>query len=668
MSRLPHPFALRLNLVGLLGLLFGLGAPTAQAGLFGYNFPGASPEELALAAPKLDPEAPAEFLERRIRLNDREGRRTIDYYSRIKIFNEAGVEAFHAFELEPFGENRIRRVKAQVTFPDGATQESERDAIYTREVWKNGESRGSRTSIAIPGLRPGSIIELHYEEDARDNFHNLWVFAHVHFPTHLLRFEVRFHEYSRGGFTYSGFSEDAIEDYAGRTSFTLHDLPATNRETYAPPRTSYMPWILIYYLPEYLHGNLTDAFWEKVAKEVARWERKHTDADARAIRAKASTLTEGLETDDDRLRALYDFCTREIRNIHHDDARLSNREIEELRMPDNPEETLEYGHGNGGDRFTLFLSLAEASGFEARAAVCNNRASLLFNPNVTNLSATPDFLAAVRRNASEPWRFFDLYYAHLPFGTLHWSNCATKALLSNRKGEVEFVDTPKESAATNETQRFGIFKMDAEGNLTGTVRLIFKGQAGIHWRNLLDHETDSEREDTFRDYLGSIFSDFTLSDLKLQHLSDPEQPVQADFKFELPSYGMPAGSRLFLCPEVFEPEGSPLFESPTRVHDVQFPYPWQVVDKVIIEYPAEFTWDQDTPSGGIGEFEQLKHYLRYWHDPEKHRFTFQRLFSADVAGFGAPAYPVVKRIFDKINELDRFPLTLRVAAESSETE
>lgn len=664
MTRTIRALSSRFRLAGILGL-FLLGNVPAHAGLFGYSFPGASAEELALESPKLDPEAPAEYLERRIRVIDRDGQRTIDYYTRIKVFNEAGVEAFHEFELETWESSRVRRVKAQVTLPDGTTQESERDSIYSREVWRHGSSRGSRTSIAVPGVRPGAIVELHYQEDADDNFGNFWVYSQRVYPTHLLSVEVRFHEYSQGGYTYTGISSDAVKSRGGVTSFTLEDLPSATYEEFQPPKSALMPWILIYYLPTYLHGEITEFYWENLAKEIWRWEDKHTDARDRRVRAKAEALTAGLDNDTDRLRAIYNFCTKEIQNVYSDVANFSAREIEEMKMPDDPAETLEFGYGSSTDRFSLFLSLVRASGFETKLALCNDRALMLFNPKVTNYSTVPDFLAAVRRKETDPWQFFDLYYSHLPFGRLRWTNCGTSALLSNRRREVEFVETPRESAADNETRRFGIFKMNTEGDLEGVVRLVYTGQVAFRWRHRLDHETDSEREDSFRDYLESLFADFTLTDFEISHLLEPEEPLQIQFNLELPAYGMAAGSRLFFSPEVFEPDGNATFDSPNRVHDVMFPYPWQVQDKVQITYPEGFSWSDDTPSGGIGDYDSLNHLLRYWHDAEKRKFTVQRLFSIETAGFRADAYETIKKIFDQINEYDRFPLTLRKIEETA---
>lgn len=645
----------------LLLALTGTFAPSLQAALFGYSFPGAKPEELAMEAPKLDPEAGAEYLERSIRLIDQENGRHIHYYARVKIFTEAAVDAFNEFELESWKDYRVTKVHAQVTFPDGTTQESERDSIFRREVWRRGRERGDLTSVAIPGVKPGCIVELHYLARTRE-FDEFWAYAYHTLPTHHFRLRVQYYEFGQGGFTYAGFSKDAIENTRHHTEFNLYDLPAASDEPFAPTRGSVMPWMLIYYLPRYMGRDLSGSYWKKVADAVYDWQRKAVDARDRTIREKAEALTADAGTDEERLRALYDFCRTSIQNVYSDQANLSEREIDELDMPDDPAETLELGYGTGVDRMALFTSLAQAIGFDARFAVCSDRSLIPFSEQTANLAVTPDRLVAVRRDENEDWRFFDLRISHLPFGMLHWSNQGATALPSDRRGNVDFVKTPLDRAEVNEMQRFAFLKMDAEGNLSGTVRFYLKGQPAWRWRHLLDGQTESQREESLKNYLEETFSDFSLSEFKISHLFESEEPLQFDFELELPAYGLSAGSRLFICPAVFEPESSPLFESPTRVQDVHFSYPWQVTDKVVIDYPEGFVWAEDSPYGGFGELEGMHHFLRYWHDAEKRRLTFQRQLKIDLLGFQATHYELMKNIFDKINELDRYPLTLKVVA------
>jgi hypothetical protein len=645
-------------------VILGICAIPLEADIFSFSFPGATDAERALESPKIDPEAEAEYLARSIRIDDRSGRRWVNYYARLKIFTEAGVEEYLNFEVESWDGYSISRVKARVTFPDGSFTDMAEDSIYRREIWQENGEQIWLTSVPLSGLRRGSIVEIHYEA-AVDDFDELWVFAHESVPTHHLHVRLDPVQGGNGRISFAGISRESITRGGDWTEFDLYDLPASKDEIFAPPNSSIMPWILVYYVPIYLVGDVSQDFWETIAKALYKYERDVIDYRSRPIREKAEALTSGAQDDAERLRRLYEFCIQEISDVHSDRAGLSDREIEALEMPNDPEETLKLGHGTAHDRLLLFASLAHALNFEVHLSLCNDRSTVKFTPELANLAALPDFLATVRRSEEDSWQFFDLHTPHLPFGFLSWRNSGTVALLANRRGRVSFLSTPAHLAPQNVRQRLGHFKIGEDGTLRGAARFKLTGQLALHWRNRLDRKTPEEQEEAFRDYLAGQLSNFILTGFKVTHLFNLNEPLQFDFRLELPDYALLTNSRLFVSPAVFETDGQSLFDEPTRSHDVEFRFPWIVRDRIQIDYPETLVWARDEIENGLGELDGISHQLQYWHNDEDRRFTFQRELKVELNGFRAEFYPTIKALFDQINERDRFPLTLQAVAPES---
>ena len=87
----------------ILALLAGLliMAPQATGQLFGPSWPKITEAEKNLDGPKIDPEANAEILLRQVEIDDSRSKYCIyNFFRRVKIFTQAGVDQMKEIELE----------------------------------------------------------------------------------------------------------------------------------------------------------------------------------------------------------------------------------------------------------------------------------------------------------------------------------------------------------------------------------------------------------------------------------------------------------------------------------------------------------------------------------------------------------------------------------------
>ncbi|MCB1120954.1 MAG: DUF3857 domain-containing protein [Verrucomicrobiae bacterium] len=128
-----------------------------------------TPEEFAQKEALVDPEFGAEIIFSEAKLEQDitySGITTgsFQFYNRIKVFNEQGVEEISKFELVYSKGREIRRVEGRTVKPDGTVIELDRDDIFDKEVIRKGRTNLRATSFAFPNLEPGDIIELQYSQ------------------------------------------------------------------------------------------------------------------------------------------------------------------------------------------------------------------------------------------------------------------------------------------------------------------------------------------------------------------------------------------------------------------------------------------------------------------------------------------------------------------------
>jgi len=158
-----HPRELRvaLSIIFCFPILFNLS-----------NFEGAwrkiTPEDFAQKEPLVDPDFGAEILFSEATLEqeftDYGTTGAFQFYNRIKVFNEKGVEQMSKIELTYSKGREISSVTGRTVKPDGTVIKLDRDSIFDQEVIRKGKSNIRATSFAFSNLEPGDIVELQYRQ------------------------------------------------------------------------------------------------------------------------------------------------------------------------------------------------------------------------------------------------------------------------------------------------------------------------------------------------------------------------------------------------------------------------------------------------------------------------------------------------------------------------
>ncbi|MFT3869916.1 MAG: DUF3857 and transglutaminase domain-containing protein [Nibricoccus sp.] len=622
--------------------------------------------ELAETTPKIDPEAGAEILIRDVVLDytSIEGAEET-HYIRAKIFSERGIKYFSLVKIASKSDQKISGLYARTIKPDGTIVEVKSDDIHSREERRDNEGRIRTKTFAFPALEVGAIVEYKYYLSSKSPkflapivFQANLPIRRVHFrvgmlrPTPNLVFQADVRSLS---YHCPNQKLDARAD--GFYEFELTNLPAAKQEPYAPPMIMNCASMLVYLSQS---KNLPPAdFWRQYSKELHKKYASplKTTPD---ITAKATELTAGVQSPEDKLLKLYNWCRTGITNLERDTTRLSAEQRKALKKNDDANDVLKAGVGTGFDVNLLFIALARAAGLDARVAACNNRFELIYNEIITEPRFVfPNPVAAVQLGGE--WKFFDPGATYLPFGQLRPRNTDTTILVSDPKGQESPAFIQGEPPEKNLVQRKADLRLTSGGTLEGDVVEIYSGQEDFSLKNLLDDKTPEKRAEYFRGRLLRQYKQARITDVVVENAADPLTNTKVTYHVRMPSYAEKTGSRLFIQPAVFQKGGTKRFSLPDgeRKTPLLFPHRFQTRDEINIVIPIGYVLEAASAPAPISVGGLCSSETQITFNRVKNVLSCRRELSLTNLIFKASVYAKIKTVLDKIRENDDHTLTLK---------
>ncbi len=626
-----------------------------------------SPEELADAKPKIDPEAGAEILLRETVINHN-GLSDMDsrHYVRAKIYSTRGIEDFAKIEIPYDNQNRISQIAARTIKPDGTILELNPKEIFDREVVKVGQNRYKVKSFAPPGIEPGAIVEYRYTEHSSE-----WTyFITMPFQSNLGARKVVYRYSPAGGFAdhvylrtlFLKFTKapSAEQDKNGYYIYEQTNLPAAKEEPFSPPQISTHAFVLLYYTTE--KGSAPELFWKNVGIDLYKTQQK-TARPNKAIRVLVEQLITGSADETEKLRKLDAYCRTKIKNRDLGSSGFTAKQLAKLGDNENAADTLKAGSGTSYDINILFAAMASAAGLDARLTRCNRRDLILFDPHVTEFFMAPDTVVAVK--LQNQWHYFDPGDTYLPFGFLNWRDSSTVRVMADAtdsKPELGYSESDKDNLRI----RTARLSLDSEGTLEGDVTLTYQGQPDAQIKDAIDLMTGDELETYFKKDVQEHLKLAELSQLQVENAKNPLVPLKVSYHLHVPEYADHSGTRLFFQPAVFQKNIPPLFSSSTRETDIIFHYPYQEKDEIHVTLPEGWSLEQATLPQDL-KIEPLGSYdAKILYSGARNEIIYRRDFNLKAIHGGPKSYGFVRNAFEMLHDRDAHTLTLRKKAPVSD--
>jgi transglutaminase-like putative cysteine protease len=637
-------------------LLIMAGTVSVLAGNDQVEWRPVSPAELQMKAPLVEPGADAEAIFWEIKLDDKKyGKLSYSHYVRVKIFTERGRERFSKMDI-PFSKGKkVENVAARVIKPDGTIVELQPSDIFEREIATANKIRIKAKSFAVPGIEPGVIVEYQYTETFKgDSAGGERLVFQRDIPLQKVTYYVR--PYSNSTLTFHSYNmpeTNFAKDKDGYSVATLYNVPAYKNEPYMPPADEVRKWVYLTYQSwgSIFQWSFLSYAWDEALKKLSKPNKE--------VKEKAAELTTGAQSDEEKLKRIFEFVRKNIKNLSYDRT-LSEEEVEKLDIKD-ADDALKRGMGRSGQIDMLFASLARAAGLETAIVLAGDRSENFFN---TEKYPFPNFVewSAIAIKINGQWKYFDPCIPFLPFGALTWNREDVKAMVIT-DGGYTWSTIPLSDATRSSARRSGKFTLSADGTLEGTVRLEYDGQQAISRRREEFRDSDSKREQNIVDEIKSHMSTAEIRNLTIENFEDISKPLTYVFKVKVPNYAQRVGKRMILQPGYFEYGSSPVFAAADRTYDVYFPYPWSEIDDIQIDLPAGMALDSADAPAEVADPKRIGvDRVQMSIDNAKNILIYRRNFQFGSGGytlFPKTSYPAIKRMFDAFYEADTHSISLK---------
>ena len=431
-------------------------------------------EELSMKKGKVEADADAEAIFWEVKINDASRNLVMNHYVRIKILTERGREKYSKVDIGYTKGKKIRDIEARVIKQDGTIVELQKEDVFDREIVKTDDVKYKAKSFAVPNIEAGVIVEYKYKEVIRNG---LAEDMRMIFQRDIPMQNVSYYFKPYGNVKYLTFNLSGnkfVKDKKGFYKVEMKNMPALKEEANMPPEDEIRSWLLVYYVfsKRAMKGTSSD-FWARTGGYLARrYEIKDTLKPGKKMKAAAKEIIAGANTDDEKVRKLYDFCKIKVKNINFD-TKMTDDEKEKIKINKNDDVTYKKMQGRSFEINKLFASLADAAGFDTRIAFTGDRSKLFFNPRRAHESFI--HMAGVAIKLNNRWEYFDPGSPFLQYKKLAWFEENTSVFLLAYKDYIT-TRTPLSSYDESAENRTGKFKLSEDGTLEGTVEIKYTGQ------------------------------------------------------------------------------------------------------------------------------------------------------------------------------------------------
>jgi len=645
--------------------------------LFADQWTEPTKEELSMTSQEGYPGVPAVYLDREEVTTDKLHMWSV--YVRLKVLTEKGkdyanVELKYASFRSGAGYT-VTDVEGRTIHPDGKVipfTGKPYEKLIERTQGYEGYKYMAKV-FTLPDVEVGSILEYRYTVRYDDHYY--------YSPDWYIQSELYLR---KGHYLWKPTSEQLVSKRAGREQLTsglgwfpvlpagaevhqtrlpptgsdgdgqllldlrVHDIPPAPHEEHMPPISSFTYRVLFYYTPY----RTTEEFWRQEGKFWSK-DRDKFIGPGPKVSVAVRDLTAGDQTQDQKLRKLY-AAVMQMENTNYTRTHDSSEDKGEgLREIHDTDDILERKRGSGDQLAQLFVAMARAAGMKAYVFAVTNRDRSLFTNYYLSMSQLDDDIAVVNVDGKE--MFFDPGSRYCPYGHLDWKHTSSGGI-RQIDGGTALANTPGENYSFSRTQRIADLKMDEHGEVSGLVKMTYRGEPAIGWRHRsLAGDTESFHRELRTSLEHLLPGGMTVNLVDVEDLDNYEKPLIVNFSIR-GGIGSPTGKRLFAPTDLFVSNEQPLFPHEKRELGVYFDYGNMVQDAVRIRLPGNIKVES-VPGTDQEQFEKAAAYA-LTNEQKPDSITFRRDLLLGSFFFEKKEYPALRAFYNKLEAKDQEKLVL----------
>lgn len=641
---------------------------TSHIAWAGSKWQDPTPEELKMTSQPEVPGAAAVYLDREEITDDHMHTRTI--YVRLKVLTDKGKQ---------YGDVEINYNRGTFTVGDiaGRTIHSDGTIIpftgkpYDKLLVKGQGIKYQAKVFTMPDVQVGSILEyryaIRYDDDIVSNPH--W---YIQSDLYLRKGHFRFLPTDKSVITEHGNLNATVawmpilpagtsvvqnRKPTGSVSLDLdvHDIPPMPDEEYMPPVRS-QTYRVIFYYTSY---RSQQEFWKSEGKFWSKSADKFMNPGP-GVEQAVQKLIAPSDTQDQKLRKIYAAVMQLDNTDFSREHSVEEDKAGGFKHISTANDVWQRKHGNSHEITRLFVSMARAAGIKAYLMAVTSRDNDMFAPSLLNWDQMDDEIAVVTMDGKE--QYFDPGERDCPYGEIHWKDTGVRGVRQTNDGTA-MASTPIPPYIKSQTHRVADLQMDATGNVTGVVKMMYVGAPALYWRqDMLRGDKASLDHDLEESVKRLLPETMRLKLQSVDNLDDYEKPLTVTFQAS-GSIATATSKRLFVPAQLFEVNTKPVFVHAKRDMPVYFDYTSEMLDAIRIKFPASILVES-LPKPDKFQMEQLA-VMEVSAETGPGYILMRRTFARNSVLFFPKEYPELRDFYAKLNSKDQEPAILKVMQNDS---
>ncbi|MBP9854317.1 MAG: DUF3857 and transglutaminase domain-containing protein [Candidatus Omnitrophica bacterium] len=241
------------------------------------------------------------------------------------------------------------------------------------------------------------------------------------------------------------------------------------------------------------------------------------------IKNKVAELTAGLDNDNDKVSAIYEYVQQNIRYAGFTFGLSSY-------VPNNSESVFQSKYGDCKDKTVLLITMLREAGFESYSALTPTRFSGIPDLEFPSMQQFYHVIAAVKMN--EHWKFLDPTAENFSFDDMIYTNEGSHVyVVKNDYGKFE--EIPYSSVQSNRINTKIILNVNEDLTVDGSLRINWNGQNNGLTRTVLKLTEKDQRDQYLRQIIQNIYPYARIKNMKVINENDKNKPLALEAEFQL---------------------------------------------------------------------------------------------------------------------------------------
>jgi tetratricopeptide (TPR) repeat protein/transglutaminase-like putative cysteine protease len=460
--------------------------------------------------------------------NDGTGREQID--ARIKINSDAGVQALGQLKVGYSAlSDKLEITYVRVIKPDGtvvtAPESGVQDVTYPNALMY---SDYHEKHISVPSLRPGDVLEYQFVRNIVDPMTPGQFYISYDFRDRGIvldeQLEINVPKSRQIKLKNEPGADPKVTDEGDRRVYRWKrshlededdDNPKPKKRARRRRDEDELPSVQL----------TTFESWQQMGDWYASLEKERRQPND-AIRAKAAELVQGKTTDIEKVKALYDYVSRDFRYVSLSFG-LGRYQ------PHAASEVLANGYGDCKDKNTLLAALLAAQGFESTSVLIGSQHKL--DPDIPSPLQFDHVITRVPVGGQDIW--LDSTNGVAPFRVLLYPLRDKQALAMPPGGTPELVRTPAALPFDSYDRSRLEGSLNETGKLTAHFSATARGDAELGMRFGLRQIPNNKWKNVFDMMMAnSPMKGGEITNLKIGDPTDTDEPLKVDFDLSVSNY------------------------------------------------------------------------------------------------------------------------------------